>query len=351
MTRSRPADLSALLSTAVEQALRAPSVHNTQPWRWRITADSVELHADQDRHLTATDPDRRDLLLSCGAALHHLQVALAALDLPVRVHRLPDPENSDHLANTEILRDPAHNAHRADRVDAALAASINRRRTERRRMSHRPVPTEHLTTLAEHAARLGAQLLHVTDPTLRERLLATLTQAAHDQDDTPGYEAELRMWTRRYAGAHDGIPAANVSPPPVGLSGVSPLRRFPRATLTQPPQQPGHGPVDDAAEFLVITTPGDAPLDRLRAGEATSAVLLAATGLGLACTPLSQALEVDTSRQAVQIEVLHVPDQPQLIIRVGWPADGSAGLPLTPRRALHSVLLPTRAPSQHHHGR
>ena len=89
----------------------------------------------------------------------------------------------------------------------------------------------------------------------------------------------------RYAGAHDGIPAANVSPPPVGLSGVSPLRRFPRATLTQPPQQPGHGPADDAAEFLVITTPGDAPLDRLRAGEATSAVLLAATGLGLACTP------------------------------------------------------------------
>ena len=109
--------------------------------------------------------------------------------------------------------------------------------------------------------------------------------AAHDQDNTPGYDAELRMWTRRYAGAHDGIPAANVAPPLVGLSGISPLRRFPRAMLTQPPQQPGHGPADDAAELLVITTPGDDPLDRLRAGEATSAVLLTATGLGLACTP------------------------------------------------------------------
>jgi nitroreductase len=343
MTRSRPADLSALLSTAVEQALQAPSVHNTQPWRWRITSGSIELHADEDRHLAATDPDRRDLLLSCGAALHHLQVALAALDLPVRVHRLPDPENLDHLATVEILPSsagPADTAHRTDRADAALADSIDRRRTERRRMSHRPVPAGHLAALGEQAARLGAQLLPVTDPTLRQRLVATLTAAAHDQDDTPGCEAELRMWTRRYAGAHDGIPAANVSPPPVGLIGVSPLRRFPRATLTQPPQQPGHGSADDAAELLVITTPADDPLDRLRAGEATSAVLLTATGLGLACTPLSQALEVDTSRQTVQIEVLHTPDQPQLILRIGWPADGSADLPAAPRRALHSVLLP-----------
>ena len=344
MTRSRPSDLSVLLSTAVEQALRAPSVHNTQPWQWRITPDSIELHADEDRHLTATDPDRRDLLLSCGAALHHLQVSLAARGLTVCVHRLPDPENLDHLATVEILPSSAgpadSNSADSDRADAALAGNIDRRRTERRRMSHRPVPAGHLAGLAEHAARLGARLVPVTDPDLRHRLLATLTAAAHDQDDTPGYEAELRMWTRRYAGAHDGIPAANVSSPPVGLSGVSPLRRFPRATLTQPPQQPGRGPADDAAELLVITTPGDDPLDRLRAGEATSAVLLAATGFGLACTPLSQALEVDTSRQAVQIEVLHVPDQPQLILRIGWPADGSADLPATPRRALHSVLLP-----------
>ena len=332
MTRSRLD-----LFTAVERALRAPSVHNTQPWRWRVTPRSIELHADGDRHLAATDPDRRDLVLSCGAALHHLQVALAALDLAVRVDRLPDPEDLGHLATVEVLPGPAD---RANGDDAALVGSIDRRRTERRRMSHRPVPAGHLTGLAEQATRLGARLLPVTDSALRQRLGAALTEAAHDQEDTAGYAAELRTWTDRYAGARDGVPAANVPRPPAGQIGASPLRRFPRATLTQPPQQPGHGPADDAAELLVLTTPGDEPLDRLRAGEATSAVLLAATGLGLACTPLSQALEVDTSRRTLQIEVLHVPDQPQLIIRVGWPADGSAELPPTPRRALHSVLLP-----------
>jgi nitroreductase len=331
MTRLQPADL----STAVEHALRAPSVHNTQPWHWRITPNTIELHADWDRHLAATDPDRRDLVLSCGAALHHLQVALAALDLAVHVERLPDPEDRGHLATAEIRPGPP------DQADAALFASIAQRRTERRRMSHRPVPAQHLTTLAEQASRLGAALHPVIDATLRQRLVAALTEAAHEQEDTPGYEAELQLWTHRYTDAHDGIPAANVAPPPVGLIGASPLRRFPQATLTQPPQQPGHGPADDAAQLLVITTRGDDQLDRLRAGEATSALLLAATGLGLACTPLSQAFEVDTSRHNVQDHVLHVPEHLHLIIRVGWPADGSAELPPTPRRALHSVLLPT----------
>ena len=88
---SQPADL----AEAVERALRAPSVHNTQPWLWRINPGVIELHADWTRHLAATDPDRRDVLLSCGAALHHLQVALAASNMVAHVHRLPNPENRD----------------------------------------------------------------------------------------------------------------------------------------------------------------------------------------------------------------------------------------------------------------
>jgi hypothetical protein len=105
------------------------------------------------------------------AALHHLQVALAALDLPVRVHRLPDPEDLGHLPTIEILpssTDPT-DTDSAYRADAAMADSIDRRRTERRRMSHRPVPARHLAALGEQAARLGARLVPVTDPTLRQR--------------------------------------------------------------------------------------------------------------------------------------------------------------------------------------
>src|SRR2546423_300252 len=90
------------LHSAVELAVRAPSVHNTQPWRWRIDSNTVELFADRSRQLPATDPEGRDLLLSCGAALHHLQVALSAVALACSVQYLPDPENRDHLATVTM---------------------------------------------------------------------------------------------------------------------------------------------------------------------------------------------------------------------------------------------------------
>ncbi|MGH4026405.1 MAG: Acg family FMN-binding oxidoreductase [Pseudonocardiaceae bacterium] len=324
------------LYTAVEQALRAPSVHNTQPWRWRIRPDAVELHADWHRHLRATDPDHRDLILSCGAALHHLTVALTAQGLAGKVDRLPDPENRGHLATVTIRHE------QGDSADAALFPAICRRQTDRRRMSRRLVPADTLQTLTEQAHRAGALLVPVTGAAMRRRLSSAVTEAGRHQQSVPGYEAELELWTRRYAAGRDGIPAASIAPPPVGLTRPSPLRWFPRAQLRQPRQLPAEGPPDDAAELLVLATPDDELVDRLRAGEAISAVLLAATQRGLATTPLSQAIEVKSSRREIQQEVLRSTAHPQLIIRVGWPATGAAELPLTPRRDLSSILLPNR---------
>jgi len=320
------------LDFAVEQALRAPSVHNTQPWRWRIGVDAVQLFADPDRQLVATDPDGRDLVLSCGAALHHLLVALAQQDVEARVDRLPDPEDRTLLATVTVCPGAGLPA------DPTLAPAITERRTDRRRMSRRPVPPALVRELTEHARRAGAVLLG-TGGALRERLTDALLTAAHDQPYEAGYVTELEMWTRRYAGAHDGIAPGSIATLPVGATAGSPLRCFPGGRLDQPPA-PADGPADDSAELLVVATPGDGPLDRLRAGEATSAVLLAATRMRLATTPLSQGIEVDATRRAIQDEVLHVPEQPQLVLRVGWPATGAPPpLPSTPRRPLRSVLL------------
>ena len=92
-------------------ATRAPSIHNSQPWRWRVGDRSLHLYADQDRHLPNTDPDSRDLLLSCGASLHHAVVALAALGWQAKITRLPDPLHPQHPAVALAARhqlDPPH---------------------------------------------------------------------------------------------------------------------------------------------------------------------------------------------------------------------------------------------------
>jgi hypothetical protein len=92
------------LTIAVERALRAPSVHNTQPSHWRIEDDAVQLHADWTRHLVATDPDRRNLILSCGAALHHLLVALAARGLEAQVGRRVRRGGPQHHVGAPVPR-------------------------------------------------------------------------------------------------------------------------------------------------------------------------------------------------------------------------------------------------------
>jgi hypothetical protein len=96
-----------MLMRAVGRALRAPSVHNSQPWQWRISDGVVELHADPDRHQIATDPDRRDLVISCGAKLHQLRVALADLGVATTTQWLPDPEDSTLLAVVPTVDGPS----------------------------------------------------------------------------------------------------------------------------------------------------------------------------------------------------------------------------------------------------
>src|SRR6476661_9217583 len=117
------------IRAAVELGSHAPSVHNSQPWRWRLDGRTLLLQADLHRWLPTTDADGRDLVVSCGAALHHTRVALAAAGVHATVHRIPNPERADDLAALELsLRSPVDD-------DIQLAATILRRRTDRRRFS------------------------------------------------------------------------------------------------------------------------------------------------------------------------------------------------------------------------
>ncbi len=316
------------LMGAVEHALRAPSVHNTQPWRWRLDGGTVELHADRTRHLIGTDPDQRDLVLSCGAALHHLRAALAGVGVATIVERRPDPESSDLLAVVRPAAGPP------DEREAALASAIAARRTDRRALAHPPESAE-MRRLAEYATRHGAALYPVTGSVNRARLTAVLGEAATRQRFAEGYPAELAIWTRRYAGARDGIPA-DLRTHAAAAHG---LRAFPPGRLPAPP--PPRSPEERDA-LVILTTPADDTENQLRAGEATSAVLLAATNLGLSSTPLSQAVEIERTRQQLAHALPGLRGCPQLVIRLGHPAAGAAALPATPRRPLSWVLLPPR---------
>ncbi|MBB5915704.1 nitroreductase [Nocardia transvalensis] len=310
------------LEVALGMAVRAPSVHNTQPWRWRIATDHLELYADTGRHLPCTDPRRRALVISCGAALHHLRVALAGLGWAATVTRVPDPDRPDLLATiTTTPQVPAD-------TDIEMTAAILLRQSDRRRYADWQVPPGYLRTVSRHANRFGAAVRQVP-PVLRPRLAGSIRAAAERHADDPAYLRELAVWSGR-RDAPDGVPSRN-TPPPRPTDEI-PSRIFARPALTDADAD------SDGAEWLVVCTAGDDRRFQLAAGEATSALLLTATDLGLSTCVQTEPLGMPDLRHDIRREVLHDCAFPQAMVRIGWIPANAAPLPTTPRRALGEVL-------------
>ncbi len=304
------------LRASVALASRAPSVHNSQPWQWRIGPHSLHLWADADRHLPNIDPDRRDLMVSCGAALNHWVIALAALGWQAKVHRFPNPAEPLHLAAIELT------AQRPAEVDVALAAAIPRRRTDRRLYSNWPVPYGDIALMGARAARAGVKLLRIEDVA---DLKEVVDEAAHRHLHDEAYLHELGEWTGRHASLA-GVPARS-SPDPDPSAGL-PGRVFASTALAQPPGATGS---EDHSIVLALGTREDDDLARLRAGEATSLVLLSATALGLASCPITEPLEIASTRETLRERIFENNEYPQMLLRVGWAPVNADPLPATPR--------------------
>lgn len=309
--------------TAMSLATRAPSVHNSQPWRWKVGDQSLHLFADTTRHLPRTDPDRRDLMVSCGATLHHAVVALAALGWRSKVTRFPDPAEPEHLASIEVSRrEPGD-------VDVALAAAIPRRRTDRRLFSSWSVPRADIATIGVRIARMGVQLRHVE---MSSEMKVIVARAVWDHVHDVEYLRELTTWSGRFA-ATAGVPARNT--PETEPTAPLPGRIFAGAVLAQPDSAVA---ARDHAVLLALGTGTDDDLARLRAGEATSMALLTSTSLGLASCPVTEPLEIAETREAIRWDVFGGSGYPQMMLRLGWAPVGANPLPPAPRRPISEVV-------------
>src|SRR5690242_8144270 len=162
----------AALETAARSSLRAPSVFNTQPWIWHLTGDTLTLSSDPARRLGVTDAEGRLLLLSCGGALHHARVAMAAAGWRADVQRFPETRRPDLLARITIV-----GRAEPDPAAARLSAAISRRRTDRRAFGDRRLPDETLAWLRRLVEAEGAYLHVVPDDRVPE-LAVSVDEAA-----------------------------------------------------------------------------------------------------------------------------------------------------------------------------
>ena len=308
-------------------AVLAPSTHNSQPWRFRARGERIELLADRTRALAVSDPEDRELTLSCGCALYHLRVAVRRFGWRGEVVTWPDPTDPDLFARIG-LGEPGE----ATAEELAEFGAIPRRRTHRGRFDAQPVPTETLTELRVLATEEGAWLHLIEAPAEREALADLINEADTRQGSDPSFRRELAAWlhaSRRESG--DGIPEFAL--------GQDDLK-FYRGPLVVRTFDWGGGEAardrqvaEGSPVLAVLGTDHDTPPAWLKAGQALGRLLLRARSLGLFSSYLNQPVEVPEVRAKLP-DVLGRDGKPQLVLRFGFGQEP----PPTPRRPLASVL-------------
>jgi len=313
-------DTSDVLVAAAEFAGMAPSLHNSQPWHWYAHGDVLDLRLERRRTLAATDPSGRLAIVSCGAALHHARIHLAAVGWRPEVTPLPDDDDPYHLARVRLgaRDDPDPDA-------ARLVRAARDRHTDRRSQPGAPVDLHRVRSVRNAVRSFGAELTTLTPRQMLD--LAEATELARSVlADDPAWQVELYDWVGGERPLGTGIPDSalpedrNVLTTPPGA-----LRRAGRQLIRESHHH--------AAVFAVLHTSTDEPRDWLNAGQALSAGWLTATRLDLAVLPLSLVIEVAGSRDRLR-RLVDWSGHPYLVLRLATGVRQAT--PATPR-------LPTEA--------
>ena len=311
------------ITDALHLACRAPSLHNSQPWRWVVTDHEVSLFADPDRMVRAADSSGREALISCGAALDHFRVAMAAAGWDTTVRRHPDPADPLHIAAIQFVPAAAVTDQQQRRADAILV-----RRSDRLPLAA-PPDWARLADSLRATARGPVQVDIVADAA-REPLAEASHLAEAMRMFDSAYHTELDWWTANFA-TDEGVPrSALISAAESDRVDVG--RAFP---VTVQPER--RGEVDDHAGILVLCTDGESADSVLRCGEALSAVLLDAAMVGMATCTITHLTEVPEGR-AVVASLIGTTAVPQALVRVGLAPSLEPTAPPTPRRPIQNVI-------------
>ena len=289
------------------KAVRAPSVLNTQPWLFRVTKYSIEIYADPARKLR-TDLDGREMLISCGAALFGLRLAIRSIGYQPVVKLLPDLDRPKLLARVQ-LGEPVPMTD----LERLMLGALSHRHTHRGPFEPEPLPRGLLIGLQHDAVAEHATLALIDRPLAYGQLASIVARAARSLDTETAARADARQWVRRPdSQARDGVPASAISPTADGQPGWLPQRDLDLGRGLS--MLPAGGPPPTAT--AVLLTPGDTRADWIRAGQALHRLLAHAATRWVFAVLNSQPLETASVRGLIRSR-LGLPGAPQLLLQLG----------------------------------
>ena len=322
----------------VAAATRAPSIHNTQPWRFVAGPDRLDVFYDRERALPVLDPSGRQQVISCGIAVTFAEVALASAGSGTATELLPDADDADHLASIRVTG-PAGSGD----DERALAGAIKQRHTVRAAFEPRAVPTELLDRLERVAGSYGLWFKPITRSEEETATVFLVSQAEEMEQSDPAYLEELERWLRTDPGSVDGVPVEAL---PEGDPHERPsnwlVRDFAVGSREQhrflPAGDPDAPPPEvERPTVVLMGTENDDRGAWLRAGQALGRVLLLATVEGLVASPLTQALDWPAARTRLR-QRLSLVGYPQMLLRMGYAPEAAAGTAVSGRRPVSEVL-------------
>lgn len=312
-------------------AVLAPSSHNTQPWLFRIVSDGIELFADRTRALPVVDPNDRELIMSCGAALFHLRIALRHFGYEAAAQYFPEASKPDLLARVSFGGEKLATAE-----EHALFQAIVKRRTNRMPFDPRPLPEPLLFELQAAATKESAWLHIIMGDENRNMVAGLVAEGDRIQMADGHFRRELAAWIHpNRTASHDGTPGYSFGIGGLG-SYVGPLvvRTFDigRGQAARDRQLATGSPI-----LAALGTDGDTPADWLSAGQALARVLLRARVDDVWSSFLNQPIELPDFRNRLR-DSLGRKGFPQLLLRMGYGHDVKP----TPRRTPGEVLMRDR---------
>ncbi len=330
----------------VRAAILASNPHNSQPWRFRVTDDAIDVFADTGRNIGAIDPFLREMTMGAGCALENLLIAAAHEGYAAEGSLLPDPGNPTHAAHIPLSPGP--------RIFSPLYDAIPRRHTNRGPYEPgKSVPPDMLGALAALGGDLpGTRVIWFSTPEARARigeLIVAATEAiVADRQQSADSAKWFRTSWQQLQALRDGITLDAQSLPPfinVAAKILPPLSQESADQAWLQTTRERHVATAAAFGLIAVTNARDNAM-RIRGGRLWQRMHLWATTKGLAVQPLNQMSERADREQQLGIEprfgtalkelVADANSQALMPFRIGYPTVEAKP---SPRRELKAVLI------------
>jgi nitroreductase len=331
--------LSEKMNFLLRYTILSPSGHNTQPWLFKILGNNlIEVYADRSRALPLVDPDDRELLISCGAALYHLRIAANHFGIVDEVQLLPDSNNPDLLARLSLEeKDYEGTIKKQANNDRPLFEAILKRRSNRSPFENRRLPDDLLASLKDSASTYVAWLDVIDDEDLDKKnsLADLISQGDKIQLSDKRFRRELAAWIHpNRSKSRDGMPGYAHGMTHDIASHVGPflIRTFDigKGQAAKDKELASGSPV-----LGVLGTDADEPLNWIQTGQALARMLLQARAENVWTTFMNQPIEVPELRPKLLQALGRATGFPQLLVRMGY----SKEVKPTPRRDIQDVVI------------